>query len=99
MNYFLFFSYITDCHLRIMLPNGGRIDFITDGDVKIKVLFDYLKKEGYTKPRYDLIERAIIPAKADSSAESRNLFNTDLNSSFKQLGLYPRILLLLQDTS
>jgi hypothetical protein len=31
-----------DCHLRIMIPSGDRIDFITDGDAKIKVFFFFL---------------------------------------------------------
>ena len=33
-----------DCHLRIMIPNGDRIDFITDGDARIKVVFFLILK-------------------------------------------------------
>ena len=85
-----------DCHFKIMIPNGDRLDFLTDGDSKLKILIDYLKKEGYSKIRYELIERATTSQLVN---KSRNLFNADLNSTFKQLNLYPRTFLLLQDTT
>ena len=34
----------------------------------------------------------------DITNQSRNLFNSDHNLTFKQLKLYPRVFLLLQET-
>lgn len=90
-----------DCILRILYPNGDRLDFCTNGNAKIRVLLDYLKNQGYKKDVHELIERLMPNMKTandnDVTNQSRNIFNSDLSLSFKQLRLYPRVFLLLQE--
>jgi hypothetical protein len=91
-----------DCVIRISYPNGDRLDFCTNGNSKIKVLLDYLTNQGYNKNVNELIERLMPNTKSATTDEtvtnqSRNLFNSNLNLTFKQMSLYPRVALLLQE--
>jgi len=101
---------IKDCCLRIMMPNGDRLDFLTDGEGKIKILIEYLNNKGYRKPNYELIERTMsnlsrAKTSSDTSdaneptvkAASRDIFSAAQSSTFKQLNLYPRVFLLIQE--
>ena len=76
----------------------------------LKVLLDYLTKEGFTKEVHELIER-LMPNMAlnknnstvntndtEVTNQSRNLFKSDQSRTFKQLSLYPRVFLLLQES-
>lgn len=82
-----------DCTLRIMCPNGDRIDFLANGDTLFKLLVEYLHTQGYRSTKYELIER-LLP---NEQKPSRNLLNINLKQTFKQLNLYPRVFLLLQE--
>jgi len=115
----------TDCFLRILYPNGDRLDFATNGESNLKELHDYLISQGFSPKQYELIERlmpnfgstpqaasvvattsanasdnkhADTPSILSITQQSRNLFNSDLNSTFKQLKLFPRVFLLLQES-
>lgn len=116
-----------DCVLRILYPNGDRLDYCTNGNSKFKDLVEYLNKQKYKKQSHELIER-LMPnitaavcsgdVKASTSKQkenlntslssdlsnliitnqSRNLFNLDnQNLTFKDLNLFPRVFLLLQE--
>jgi hypothetical protein len=93
----------------VSYPNGDRLDFSTNGNCKIKYLTDYLIKEGFRLDTHELIER-LMPtfmrpkqdgpeggSILDITEQSRNLFHKDPNLTFKQLNLYPRVALLLQE--
>lgn len=97
-----------DCSLRVSYPNGDRLDFSTNGNCKIKYLTEYLIKDGFRLDTHELIER-LMPtfmkpkpqeegSILDITEQSRNLFHKDPNLTFKQLNLYPRVALLLQET-
>lgn len=109
-----------DCVIRILYPNGDRLDFCTNGDSKFKELAEYLKKQGYKKKTHELIERLMPNIKPSQSNEislsqttiisndlsnliitnqSRNLFSleNDQSVTFKELNLFPRVFLLLQE--
>lgn len=111
-----------DCVLRILYPNGDRLDYCTNGASKFKDLVDYLIKQGYNRKSYELIERLMptIKQQTETSSEectssqkisndlskliitnqSRNLFNLDnlgIKMTFKELNLFPRVFLLLQE--
>lgn len=108
-----------DCVIRILYPNGDRLDFCTNGECKFKELIDYLKKQGFKKKSHELIERLMPtiknsePCEPNSSQtstiskdlsnliitnQSRNLFNFENDDkNFKDLNLFPRVFLLLQE--
>ncbi|CAF0951978.1 unnamed protein product [Brachionus calyciflorus] len=106
-----------DCVIRILYPNGDRLDYCTNGESKFKDLAEYLKNQGYNKKTHELIERLmpnIKPVEINSSQttkisndlsnlnitnQSRNLFNleNDQKVTFKDLNLFPRVFLLLQE--
>ena len=108
-----------DCFLRILFPNGDRLDFTTNGESLLKELVVYLINQGYDTKQYELIERLMPNFNAQNSIattsasaaqqqepisilnitqQSRNLFNSDLKLTFKQLKLFPRVFLLLQES-
>ncbi len=60
------------------------------------MLITYLNKEGYSSKKYELIERILGPQIKEQN--SRNLFNLNQKSTFKDLNLYPRVFLLLQES-
>ena len=64
---------------------------------------DYLVNDGFKLKGFELIERLMpnmIQKSGDESStnQSRNLFNSDTNLTFKQLNLFPRVFLLLQES-
>jgi hypothetical protein len=88
-----------------LFPNGDRLDYCTNGDSKLKQLLDYLTSTGYKKSTHDLIERLMpnLPSSAiqndnQITNQSRNLFESDSNLTLKELKLYPRICLLVQES-
>lgn len=108
LNNFIFKLCKPDCSLRVSYPNGDRLDFSTNGNCKIKYLTEYLIKDGFRLDTHELIERLMptfMKSKPqeegsilDITEQSRNLFHKDPNMTFKQLNLYPRVALLLQET-
>jgi hypothetical protein len=115
--------------VRILYPNGDRLDFCTNGDSTFKLLLDHLSKEGFRSRSHELIERLMptyrggsvvstTAATRSSSSQnessqtkaisnemsmlainqSRNLLNGDHSTlTFKELNLFPRVFLLLQE--
>ncbi|RNA27208.1 UBX domain-containing [Brachionus plicatilis] len=108
-----------DCVIRILYPNGDRLDFSSNGECKFKELVNYLKKQGFKNKTHELIERLMPTIKSSEPTEpsssqttkiskdlsnliitnqSRNLFNFENeDKSFKELNLFPRVFLLLQE--
>jgi len=60
---------VKDCLIRVMCPNGERIDFETNGEAPFKDLTDELRKRGYKKSSYELIER-LMPVFSSASTTS-----------------------------
>ena len=107
-----------DCVVRILYPNGDRLDFCTNGNTKFRLLIDYLSKDGFKATCYELIERLMPTLKPPVSVASSptmsqkisaDLSNLAINQSrnllffdnamftFKELNLFPRVFLLLQE--
>lgn len=69
-----------------MCPNGERIDWSTSGDACFQSLVDHLKRRGYKKNSYELIERLMPTTKNEvmpstSSQISNELSNMAISSS------------------
>lgn len=97
---------VKDCFLRILFPNGDRLDFATNRDSNLKMLVDYLATLGFKRSKHELIERLMPqyqskePVQQDSQVthQSRNLLSLDPNkTTFKDANLFPRTFLLLQE--
>lgn len=101
--------------IRVMCPNGERIDFATNGDCQFKQLVEHLKTKGYKKKAYELIERLMpnittlssstSPSKKQQPTQSQSLSasesSTKISNDFSNLVLtcQSRNLFNLNDSS
>lgn len=88
---------IKDCFIRVLLPDGQRLDLNINGDATINALVDILAKKGYRRRTHSLVERMMMPGVSYSEIQSRNLLKENRSKTFKELNLFPRVFLMVQE--
>lgn len=74
-----------DCFIRILYPNGDRLDFGTSGECKFKELIDYLKNQGFRYKSHELIERLMPTIKSSEPCEPSSSQTSNLSKGLSNL--------------
>ncbi len=88
---------LKDCFIRVLLPDGQRLDLNISGNATLNVLVDILAKKGFRRRTHSLVERIMLPSASNSEIQSRNLLKETRSKTFKDLNLFPRVFLMVQE--